>query len=84
MKRTFVFSSNEGVKEAVINGLGITVISRLVVRKEIEAHELKAVLIKSKDKLSLSRRLCIIHRKEPTSSKAKEEFLNKLRTFKYI
>ncbi len=84
MKRTFVFSSTEGVKEAVINGLGITVISLLVVRKEIEAKELKAVFIKSKDKLPLSRRLCIIHRKEPISSKAMEEFLEKLRTFKFL
>lgn len=81
INRSFVFSSNEGVKEAVINGLGITIVSRLVVHKEIATKELKAVPIKTKEKIQLSRPLSILHSKEPASSKAVEEFLEKLRMF---
>ena len=81
VKRSFVFSSNEGVKEAVINGLGIAIISRLVVRKEIAADLIKTVPIKTKEKLHFSRSLSLLHHNEPASSKAVEEFLEKLRSF---
>ncbi|WP_407313627.1 hypothetical protein [Desulfosporosinus sp. SB140] len=37
--------------------------------------------IKTKEKLQLSRRLSILHSKEPANSKAVEEFLEKLRLF---
>ncbi|WP_088188099.1 LysR family transcriptional regulator [Desulfosporosinus sp. FKA] len=81
INRSFVFSSNEGVKEAVINGLGITIVSRLVVHKEIAAKVIKTVPIKTKEKLQFSRKLSILHSQEPASSKAVEEFLEKLRLF---
>ncbi|MHB1651578.1 MAG: LysR family transcriptional regulator [Desulfitobacteriaceae bacterium] len=80
MKRSFVFSSSEGVKEAVINSLGISVLSRLIVRKELVSGELKAVPLTINDKHRCFRQLSILHGKE-VSSKALEEFLEKLRLF---
>ncbi|AFM40877.1 transcriptional regulator [Desulfosporosinus acidiphilus SJ4] len=82
VNRSFVFSSNEGIKEAVIHGLGIAFVSRLVVHKELAAKIIKTVPIKTEEKLQLSRRLSILHSKEQTSSKAVDEFLEKLRLFK--
>ncbi|MDI6877969.1 MAG: LysR family transcriptional regulator [Desulfitobacteriaceae bacterium] len=78
MKRSFVFSSSEGVKEAVIHGLGIAIISRLVVRKELVSGELISLPIRARQK-HFVRQLSIVHRKEPSGSKALEEFLKKLR-----
>lgn len=81
IERSFVFSSNEGVKEAVIHGLGIAIVSRLVVHKELASKVIKTVPIKNKEKLQFSRQLSILRNKEPVSSKAVEEFLEKLRLF---
>lgn len=81
MKRSFVFSSSEGVKEAVIYGLGIAIVSRLIVRKELAAKELTTIPIQTAEKLPFLRQLSIIHSKEPSGSKALEEFLGKLRMF---
>ena len=79
IERSYVFSSSEGVKEAVINGLGITIISRLIVSREITAGVLTTLPIKTKKKFQFFRQLSILHGKEPASSKAMVEFLEKLR-----
>ncbi len=81
MKRSFVFSSSEGVKEAVIHGLGIAIVSRLIVRKELVARELTTIPIRARQKLQFTRQLVILHSKEPSGSKALHEFLGKLRVF---
>lgn len=75
VKRSFVFGSNEGVKQAVIAGLGIALVSCLIIRKELDAEELTALRIKEKH---LFRSLSILRPKEPTTSKAIEIFLEKL------
>lgn len=54
VKKTYVFSSNKGVKEAVINGLGIALVSRLIIEKELIAGELCQVHVEQ-DKLRLTR-----------------------------
>ncbi len=48
MKRSFVFSSSQAVKEAVIAGLGISLLSRWVVAKELTSGELHAVQVNEK------------------------------------
>ncbi|MNI35503.1 HTH-type transcriptional regulator CysL [compost metagenome] len=45
VKRSFVFNSNQGVKEAVVAGLGIAMLSRWVIRKELESGELHSIQV---------------------------------------
>lgn len=40
VKHQMIISSNQGIKEAVIRGLGLTVLSELVVKKALESGEL--------------------------------------------
>lgn len=48
MRRHFVFSSSQGVKEAVSNGLGIALLSQWIVRKELQSGELREIRLKDK------------------------------------
>lgn len=48
MKRHYVFSSSQGVKEAVSNGLGIALLSSWVVRKELQTGDLREIRLKNK------------------------------------
>ncbi|RBW69014.1 LysR family transcriptional regulator [Bacillus taeanensis] len=75
VSRSFIFSSSQGIKEAVINGLGIAILSHLIVAKELERGELVAVTIK---KNRFVRQLSIIHPPKRSFSKAEEVFLEKL------
>ncbi len=48
MRRHFLFSSSQGVKEAVSNGLGIALLSQYIVRKELQSGELREIRLKDK------------------------------------
>lgn len=78
VKRAYVFSSNEGVKGAVRNGLGIAVVSQLIVQRELDAGDLKRVPIVNK-KGRLWRKFLILRHKEPFISRAMEVFLQELK-----
>jgi LysR family transcriptional regulator, transcriptional activator of the cysJI operon len=78
VNRSFVFSSSQAIKEGVINGLGISFVSTLIVKKELEHHELTLVRIKGKQIL---RNFSIIRRDSSIESKAIETFLQKLNTY---
>lgn len=75
VKRSFVFSSTQGVKEAVAAGLGIAILSRLVVNKELRSGELCEIPIKGSRFL---RNLFVIQEKGESASMAKNMFLQKL------
>ena len=47
IKKTFIFTSIQGVKEAVMAGLGIALLSRLTVQKELKSNELKTFHLKN-------------------------------------
>ncbi|MDA8442952.1 MAG: LysR substrate-binding domain-containing protein [Peptococcaceae bacterium] len=79
VKRAYVFSSNEGVKEAVSNGLGIAVVSRLIVQRELNAGDMLSRPINSK-KVYLHRKFIILRHKEPFGSHAMEVFLEELKS----
>lgn len=78
-KRNYVFSSSQAVKEAVSAGLGIAVLSHLIVAKEIKNGELKVVTIK---KNRFERQFSIIYNKGRSFSKAENVFLQKLHEYK--
>jgi len=74
LKHSYVFSSNTGVKAAVINGLGIALVSKLIVQKEIKAGEL--AIIPLEDNLPrLLREFVIVKGQEVFFTKAAEVFL---------
>lgn len=81
VKHSLVFGSNQGVKESVLAGLGIALVSHLIVQKELMADELKALTIQGEKSTRL---FSIIKPKEPTISKAMQVFLDKLRNSKSV
>ncbi|GAE25134.1 LysR family transcriptional regulator YeiE [Halalkalibacter wakoensis JCM 9140] len=75
VKRSFVFSSSQGIKEAVSAGLGIAMISRLTVRKELELGELKEINIGNR---KFTRKFSIIKGKHDFVSRAHDLFIEKM------
>lgn len=79
-RHSYVFSSNTGVKAAVISGLGIALVSKLIIQKELRAGEL--VLIPLEEKLPRLTRDFVIARSDKTYfTKAAEVFLIELNQF---
>lgn len=74
-KRTYIFNSSQGVKEAVAAGLGVAMLSRWIVRKELAMGEIKELRIRYN---LLEREFSIIRHKDSTGSMALTVFLQKL------
>ena len=75
VKRSYVFNSSQGVKEAVAAGLGIAMLSRWIVRKELASGEIKELKINHNH---LERQFSIIRHKESSPSMAANVFIEKL------
>lgn len=75
IQRTYVFNSSQGVKEAVSAGLGIAMLSRLVVRKELETGEISEITIKGNQ---LDRDFSLIRHKDHAATMAVDVFVQKL------
>ena len=75
VKKTYIFGSSQAVKQAVVAGLGIALVSRWIVRKELDAKELTTVAIKGK---RLSRSFSLIKSKNHEMSKAVEVFTEQI------
>lgn len=74
-KRSYVFNSSQSVKESVIAGLGIALLSRWIVRKELESGELSELPL---NKERFERHFSIIRHKEGTASMALTMFIQRL------
>ncbi|WP_379971206.1 LysR family transcriptional regulator [Ectobacillus sp. sgz5001026] len=81
MKRFFIFSSIQGVKEAVMAGLGIALLSKWTVRKELEAGELCSLFLQNK---RTYRSFSFVQNKQDYQSKATEMFIRKMEEFVII
>ncbi len=75
VKKTYIFGSSQAVKQAVVAGLGMALVSCWIVRKELIAKELTAVPIKGK---RLKRSFSLIKSKNHEMSKAMEVFTEML------
>lgn len=73
--RTYVFNSSQGVKEAVAAGLGIAILSRWVVRKELESGALRSIPLKG---IKFARDFSVIQTKDHAPSMAIERFVQQL------
>lgn len=78
MNRSFIFSSIQGVKEAVMAGLGIALLSKWTVRKELEAGELCSLSVQNK---RAYRPFSFVRNKQGHQSKATEMFIQKMEQF---
>lgn len=76
VKKSFVFSSSQGVKEAVAAGLGIGFLSKWVVQKELVAGTLTRIQV---EEGPFFREFSIILRKDPYLTKAMEIFLQRIK-----
>lgn len=80
VRRSLVFNSSQGVKEAVAAGLGMTLLSRWVIRKELEAGELCCIPMKGK---RFARDFFILQdTRSIKGTMALKMFMQKLRQFK--
>ncbi|MEW9672415.1 LysR family transcriptional regulator [Ammoniphilus sp. 3BR4] len=79
VKKSFVFSSSQGVKEAVAAGLGIGLLSKWVVQKDLEAGTLARIRVGEDP---FFREFSIILRKDPYLTKAMEIFLQRIKANK--
>lgn len=77
IKQSSIFGSNQGVKEAVINGLGIAIVSSLIVKKELEQEEISAIKLGEKSVRSFS----IVQRSNLLESKAMRILLESLKAY---
>ncbi len=75
IKRTYVFNSSQGVKEAVAAGLGLAILSRWVVRKELESGSLQSIPLKG---IKFTRDFSTIQTVDHSPSMAIERFLQQL------
>jgi len=75
IKLSFVFSSDQGVKETVKAGLGIALLSRWTVDREIETNEIHALTLKNK---KITRPFSFVQSKNSDESKAIKMFLQKI------
>jgi len=79
IKRSFVFSSNQGIKEAVKAGLGIALLSRWAVDREIEFNEIRGLTLTNK---KITRPFSFVQSKNSDDSKAIKMFLQKIDEFR--
>ncbi|MHB8883405.1 MAG: selenium metabolism-associated LysR family transcriptional regulator [Thermodesulfovibrionales bacterium] len=80
MKVSMVLGSTEAIKEAVENGLGVSILSRWAARKEIKYGTLQLLRIKEEKVL---RDFSLIVNKNSVSSHSVDEFLTYLRSYPF-
>ena len=77
VRKSYIFGSGQAIKQAVTAGLGIALVSRWIVRKELNAKEFKTIRIKGNP---LTRSFYLIGPKNQETSEAREVFTEQLLT----
>lgn len=75
VNRSYVFNSSQGVKEAVFSGLGIAMLSRWVVKRELSAGMLKEITISG---IHIERNFSLVRRIGHIPTRANEVFAERL------
>lgn len=76
-KSMMTISSNQGVKEAVISGMGLSVLSRSVLQKDLAYHSISVLNVKG---FALKRKLSYIQSPIMENTKNKEIFITLLKS----
>ncbi len=79
VKNAYIFGSSQGVKEAVVQGLGIALLSRLIVGKELENGELSVI---QPAKMRLFRQFSLLCSPSQPDTKARQVFIEKVKALK--
>ncbi|GAE36982.1 LysR family transcriptional regulator [Halalkalibacter akibai] len=79
VRRSFIFSSSQGIKEAVSAGLGIAMISKLTVKKELQSGEIKQIDISDR---TFTRQFSMIQGKRDFINRAHDIFIEKIMNVK--
>jgi DNA-binding transcriptional LysR family regulator len=80
MKVSMVLGSTQAIKEAVENGLGVSIISRWSARKEVKYGTLHTLSLKEE---KMVRNFSLITYRNSVSSHAIEEFLSYLKSYPF-
>lgn len=80
MKIGSIIGSTEAIKEAVENGIGVSIVSKWAVRKEVKYGTLAVLHIKE---IKMLREFTLIFNKTSISSYASDELLSFLRSYPY-
>jgi DNA-binding transcriptional LysR family regulator len=80
MKISAILGSTEAIKDAVENGLGVSIISRWAARKESKYGTLRLLSLKEE---KMSRDFSLIVNKNSVQSNALEEFVSFLKSYPY-
>lgn len=80
MRISMVLGSTEAIKEAVENGLGVSIVSRWAVRKEIKYGSLSFLKIKEQ---KMMREFSLIANKSAVMTHAADEFLTYLKSYPF-
>lgn len=78
MKHSYLFSSNKGVKAAVVSGLGIALVSRIIIERELASGEI-AIVPLHLDEIKPFREFVIARMPDHFFTKAAEVFVEELR-----
>ena len=80
MKISAILGSTEAIKDAVENGLGVSIISRWAARKESKYGTLRLLSLKEE---KITRDFSLIVNKNSVQSNALEEFVSSLKSYPY-
>lgn len=80
IKAVLIFGSTESIKEAVESGIGISIVSRWGIRKEIKYGSLRLVTLKEG---KILRNFSLVMPKNAILSHAAERFLSYIRSYPY-
>ena len=80
MNITTILGSNEAIKESVVHGIGISIMSKWAIRRELKYGTVKSVKFKEGPML---RDFSLVFNKNAVTSYAVDEFLDFLRAYNY-
>ncbi|WP_163536279.1 LysR family transcriptional regulator [Gracilibacillus sp. YIM 98692] len=79
LKRSFIFNSSQALKEAVSTDLGISIVSKFIIKKDIESGYLNMTRLQNR---KLSRSFYIVSLKKQKKTQALQAFENELHTLR--
>ncbi|MEF2248814.1 LysR family transcriptional regulator [Paenibacillus sp. IITD108] len=81
VKRSYIFNSSQGVKEAVAAGLGLAILSRFVVQRELESKDLVEIPL---NEIRIERNFSLIRTADSITTMAMDVFAERVHAVKKL
>lgn len=81
VKRSYIFNSSQGVKEAVAAGLGLAILSRFVVQRELESKDLVEIPLNG---IRIERNFSLIRTADSITTMAMDVFAERVHAVKKL